>query len=70
MSLDKAGPLRQLQLNELKEIRNDAYENSKISKVKMKSVHDQHILRKIFRSWSKSPSIQFLIALISRKASK
>ena len=48
MSLDNAGPLRHLQLNELEEIRNDAYENSKISKAKMKSVHDQHIWRKSF----------------------
>ena len=29
MSLDKVGPLRRLQLNELDDIRNDAHENSK-----------------------------------------
>ena len=40
ISLDKAGPIQQLQLTELEEIRNDAYENSKISKAKMKYVHD------------------------------
>ena len=33
MSLDKVGLLQQLQLNELDKIRNDAYENSKISKI-------------------------------------
>ena len=49
MSLDKAGPLRQLQLNELEEIRNDAYENSKITKAKMNSVDEQHILHKSFK---------------------
>ncbi|XP_057491358.1 uncharacterized protein LOC130777082 [Actinidia eriantha] len=48
MSLDEASPLRHLQLNELDEIRNDAYENSKISKAKMKFVHDQYVLRKSF----------------------
>ena len=48
MSLDEAGPLKHLQLNVLDEIRNDAYENSIISKVKMKSVHDQFILSKSF----------------------
>ena len=48
MSLDEAGSLRRLQLNELDEIQNDKYENSKISKAKMKYVHDQYILRKSF----------------------
>ncbi|XP_057487288.1 uncharacterized protein LOC130773354 [Actinidia eriantha] len=47
-NLADAGSLRKLQLNELDEIRNDAYENSKISKAKMKSLHDQRILRKSF----------------------
>ncbi|GFS40869.1 hypothetical protein Acr_00g0070960 [Actinidia rufa] len=49
MSLEEAGTLRRLQLNELEEIRNDAYENSRISKAKMKSVHDQLIVRKSFK---------------------
>ena len=49
MSLDEAGPLRKLQLNKLEEIRNDTYENSKISKAKMKFVYDQYILRKSFK---------------------
>ena len=46
MSLDEAGPLRRLQLNELEEIKNDAYE---ISKTKIKSEYDQYILRKSFK---------------------
>ena len=49
MSLDEVGPLWKLQLNELEEIRNDAYKNSKILKVKMKYVHDRYILRKSFK---------------------
>ena len=49
MSFDKASLLRQLQLNELEEIRNDAYENSKITKAKMNSVDEQHILHKSFK---------------------
>ena len=47
-NLDKASSLRKLQLNELEEIRNDAYENSRIYKEKMKVFHDKHILRKSF----------------------
>ncbi|VVA40405.1 PREDICTED: LOW QUALITY PROTEIN, partial [Prunus dulcis] len=43
-----AGEKRTLQLNELEEIRNDAYENSKIYKEEKKSFHDQSILHKAF----------------------
>ena len=46
--LGETGDHRRLQLNELDEIRNDAYENAKISKAKMKALHDQHISRKSF----------------------
>jgi hypothetical protein len=46
--LDEAGKLRKLQLNELEELRNDAYETSKIYKAKMKIFHDKRILRKTF----------------------
>ena len=45
-NLDKASSLRKLQLNELEEIRHDAYENSRISKERMKVFHDKQILRK------------------------
>ena len=47
-TLDKASSLRKLQLNELEEIRHDAYENSRISKERMKVFHDKQILRKSF----------------------
>jgi hypothetical protein len=46
--LDKAGTHRKLQLNELEEIRKDAYDSSKVYKDRMKRVHDQNILRKSF----------------------
>ena len=39
---------RALQLNELDEMRNEAYENSKIYKAKTKAFHDKHIQRKSF----------------------
>ncbi|XP_059650591.1 uncharacterized protein LOC132296407 [Cornus florida] len=45
---DKAGKHRKLQLDELEEIRNDAYESSKMCKAKTKLEHDKHILRKDF----------------------
>ncbi|XP_031120199.1 uncharacterized protein LOC116023344 [Ipomoea triloba] len=46
--LQKAGEIRKLNLNELDEIRNEAYENSKIYKEKTKVYHDKFILRKNF----------------------
>ena len=39
---------RLLQLNELKELRNEAYDNAKIYKDKTKKWHDQRILRREF----------------------
>ncbi|XP_062115167.1 uncharacterized protein LOC133829456, partial [Humulus lupulus] len=47
-SLDKAGEKRKLQLNELDEIRNDAYDYSKKYKDRMKFYHNKNILRKDF----------------------
>ena len=46
--LDLAGEHRKLQLNELEEIRNEAYENARIYKEKTKVFHDKAILRKSF----------------------
>ena len=40
-NLDKVSSLRKLQLNELEEIWRDAYENSRISKERMKVFHDK-----------------------------
>ena len=47
-NLNDAGKLRKLQINELEELRNDAYENSKIHKARTKAFHDKSILRKTF----------------------
>ena len=52
--LDKASSLRKLQLNELEEIWRDAYENSRISKERMKVFNDKQILRKSFEPSQKS----------------
>ena len=48
INLDDASKLRKLQINELEELRNDAYENSKIYKDKTKAFHDKNIMRKSF----------------------
>ncbi|CAN6446969.1 unnamed protein product [Victoria cruziana] len=44
----KAGEKKNLDLSELEEIRNNAYESSRIAKEKMKAFHDKHIVRKSF----------------------
>ena len=44
------GEKRMLQLSELDEFRNEAYENARIYKEKMKSWHDKHIVRKEFEA--------------------
>ncbi|KAK9192667.1 hypothetical protein WN944_003360 [Citrus x changshan-huyou] len=46
--MQQASSERRLQLAELEEIRNDAYENAKIYKQRMKVFHDKHIMRKSF----------------------
>ncbi|KAK9208675.1 hypothetical protein WN944_001035 [Citrus x changshan-huyou] len=46
--MQQANSERRLQLTELEEIRNDAYENGKISKQRMKVFHDKQIMRKSF----------------------
>ena len=47
-NLDMAGEHRNLQLNELEEIRNDVYDNTKIYNKKTKAFHDKTILQKLF----------------------
>lgn len=46
--MKQAGSNRRLQLNELDELRNDAYENAKIYKAKTKAFHDKNISRNSF----------------------
>ncbi|CAN6716320.1 unnamed protein product [Malus baccata var. baccata] len=48
MDVDAAGIHRKLQLNELEEIRNEAYENARLYKEKTKSFHDKMIRTKSF----------------------
>ena len=48
MDLSRAGLKRFLDLNELEELRNDAYINSKKAKEKLKRWHDQLIAHKDF----------------------
>ncbi|XP_068340415.1 uncharacterized protein [Pyrus communis] len=48
MDMNIAGQQTKLQLNELDEIRNDAYESSRIYKEKSKAFHDKMISRKSF----------------------
>ncbi|CAN6476430.1 unnamed protein product [Victoria cruziana] len=49
----KAGENRKLELSELDEIQNDAYESSRIAKERMKAFHDKHIGRKTFEAGQK-----------------
>ncbi|CAL9029459.1 unnamed protein product [Prunus brigantina] len=48
-----AGEKRRLQLNELEELRHEAYENAKLYKVKTKQYHDKKIVRKTFEKGQK-----------------
>lgn len=54
MGLDKAREYQKLQINELEEIRNDAYESARIYKDKTKSFNDKMISRKDFINGNKS----------------
>ena len=47
--LKKAGKKRLLQLNELDELRMNAYENAKLYKDRTKSWHDRHLSKKEFQ---------------------
>ena len=66
---------RLLQLNELEEMRNEAYDNAKIYKDKTKKWHDQRILRREFKVEdqvllfnSRLKLIQFQTKTLSREA--
>ena len=47
MNSKVVGEKRMLQLSELEEFHNEAYENARISKEKTKAWHDKHIVRKV-----------------------
>ncbi|XP_073051291.1 uncharacterized protein [Primulina eburnea] len=48
--MEASGEQRLLQLNEMEEFRNEAYENAKIYKEKTKKWHDNHILHRNFEA--------------------
>ncbi|CAN6547855.1 unnamed protein product [Malus baccata var. baccata] len=59
MDTDAAGIHRKLQLNELEEIRHEAYENARIYKEKTKAIHDKIICSKTFSIGQKIPNPKF-----------
>ena len=48
MKMDEAGVQRKLEIQELEEIRNEAFESSRIYKDKTKAFHDKYLSRKTF----------------------
>ena len=65
MDLGRADLKRFLDLNELEELRNDAYLNSKISKERSKKWHDQMVARKNFQKGEQVlPSLFFFFFCI------
>ncbi|GJU28201.1 reverse transcriptase domain-containing protein [Tanacetum coccineum] len=60
--LDTAGDHRKLQLNELSELRDQAYENSLIYKEKTKKLHDSKIKNRIFNIGDQDSSNNFFEA--------
>ena len=54
-----AGEKRMLQLSELDELCNEAYENARIFKEKTKAWHDKHIVRKESEPGQRSLVVQF-----------
>ena len=58
---------RLLQLNELEELRNEAYDNARIYKDKTKKWHDQKILRKELKLGEQVLLYNFRLKLFPRK---
>ncbi|RDY02854.1 Retrovirus-related Pol polyprotein, partial [Mucuna pruriens] len=67
LAYDQAGEQRKFQLQELDELRLEAYENSRIYKQKVKRFHDQQILRKEFRVGQKVLLFNSRLKLIAGK---
>ena len=67
MDLSRAGLKRFLDLNEMEELRNDAYINSKIAKEKCKRWHDQLISRKDFQKGQRDLLYDFKLHIFSGK---
>ena len=66
-NLDETSKLRKLQINDLQQLRNDAYENSKIYKARIKDFHDNKISRKIFEIGQKVLLYNSWLNLFPRK---
>ena len=67
MDSKMAGEKRMLQLSELEEFCNEAYENVKIYKEKMKAWHDKHITMKEFESGQRALLFNSRLKLFPRK---
>eukprot|EP00257_Ricinus_communis_P015628 XP_015573587.1 uncharacterized protein LOC107261129 [Ricinus communis] len=67
MDLTKASEERLLHLNELKEMRSEAYENAKLYKERTKKQHDKSLLRKSFAPGMKVLLFNSRFKLFSRK---
>ncbi|XP_021760177.1 uncharacterized protein LOC110725005 [Chenopodium quinoa] len=67
MDLSLAGDKRFLKLNELEEIRDDAYESSRLYKEKTRKWHDQHIRNKSFKVGDKVFLFNLRLCLFSGK---
>ncbi|RDX93792.1 hypothetical protein CR513_23899, partial [Mucuna pruriens] len=65
MAYDQAGEQRKFQLQELDELRLEAYENARIYKQKVKKFHDQRILRKDFHIDQKVLLFNSILKLIA-----
>ena len=48
MDLDVVENYRKFQINKLEELKNEAYENARVYKERIKVFHDQAIMRKSF----------------------
>ncbi|XP_021767744.1 uncharacterized protein LOC110732134 [Chenopodium quinoa] len=67
MDLSLASEKRLLKLNELEELRDDAYESSRLYKEKTKKWHDQHIRNKSFKVGYKVLLFNSRLCLFPRK---
>ena len=65
--LTKAGDLQKLQISELEELRNEAYENAMITKERVKIFHDKNIVRKTFVPGQKVLLYNSTLHLFSKK---
>ena len=67
MDSKAVGEKRLLQLSELEEFRNEAYENTRIYKEKTKYWHDKHIVREEFEPRQQVLLFNSRLKLFSRK---